>query len=410
MTAEQLPSDVEEATQRFRRSPRVEVGVVQRRDQFDSCDLEDGRYQGVARGKVGVDRLAGHARRGGDLFHAGVRTLAEHGARGVDDGLHVAPGIGAASARRRGGGELIVHRNLPQAIASRSLDTLYEICNSYSMSRNRTVEDGTRAVIDDYDPRGIHVVEDGPRGKPSLLLIHGTAGSVSWWAPVLRPLAEHHHVIRVDLPGHGQSAPAPSYVVAEQANRIAAVLDEVRADPVVVVGHSSGGYVATALAEQHRDRVKAVALINSGPRLDALWPQPALIRALSTPPLSRLAWALRSVAARRALATAFTRPVDIPDDLVAALHGMTYRAFVAAPREMTSYLAERDLPDRLAVLDIPLLVVFGAEDHRWNSTSARFYDVVPGARIELLPGVGHSPMFEAPDATSKLLLQFAASC
>jgi len=256
----------------------------------------------------------------------------------------------------------------------------------------------------------MHVVEAGPRGDAPLLLVHGTAGSVSWWEPVLHALAEHHHVIRVDLPGHGQSAPAPSYGVAAQAGRVAAVLRNVGADPVVVVGHSSGGYVATALAEQHRERVKAVALINTGPRPDAMWPQPALIRALSTPPLSRLAWSLRSVAARRALATAFTRPVNIPDDLVAAVQGMTYRAFMAAPREMTTYLTERDLPDRLAALDVPLLVVFGAEDHRWDSSSAHSYDVVPGARLEMLPGIGHSPMFEAPDATSKMLLDFAASC
>jgi pimeloyl-ACP methyl ester carboxylesterase len=277
------------------------------------------------------------------------------------------------------------------------------------MSRNRTVENGTSAVIDEYDPRRMHVVEDGPRLEAPLLLVHGTAGSVSWWGPVLRPLAEHHHVIRVDLPGHGQSAPAPSYAVATQASRVAAVLDNVRADPVVV-GHSSGGYVATALAEQRRDRVKAVALINTGPRPDAMWPQPALIRALSTPPLSRLAWSFRSVATRRALATAFTRPVEIPDDLVAAVRGMTYRAFMAAPREMTTYLTERDLPDRLAALDIPLLVVFGAEDHRWDSSSAQSYDVVPSARLEMLPGIGHSPMFEAPEVTSKMLLDFAASC
>ncbi len=190
---------------------------------------------------------------------------------------------------------------------------------------------------------------------------------------------------------------------------MAAALDMVGADPVVVVGHSSGGYVATALAEQRRDQVKAVALINTGPRLDALWPQPALIRALSTPLFSRLAWSLRSVAARRALASAFTRPVDIPDDLVAAVQGMTYRAFTAAPRAMTTYLTERDLPDRLVALDIPLLVVFGAEDHRWDSSSAHSYDVVADARLELLPGIGHSPMFEAPEETSTMLLDFAAS-
>ena len=56
-----------------------------------------------------------------------------------------------------------------------------------------------------------------------------------------------------------------------------------------------------------------------------------------------------------------------------------------------------------------MLVIFGADDRRWRSSSAAAYRVVPGARVELLPGVGHTPMLEDPQTTSKLLLDFAAA-
>ena len=56
-----------------------------------------------------------------------------------------------------------------------------------------------------------------------------------------------------------------------------------------------------------------------------------------------------------------------------------------------------------------MLVIFGAADRRWDPASAHQYDAVPNARVELLPGVGHIPMLEAPEATSKLLLGFAAT-
>lgn len=265
------------------------------------------------------------------------------------------------------------------------------------------------AIVDGYDAPRMRVVRGGPQEAVPLLLIHGTAGSVAWWDPVLPALAQRHQVICVDLPGHGQSPPAPSYEVAAQGRRVAAVIDQLGAQAVIVVGHSSGGYVATALAEQRPDLVAAVALINSGPRPDALRPPPAVIRLLSHPPFSRVVWSLRSLVIRGALRTAFTRPVDIPDDLVAAVQGMSYRAFTAAPRQSTAYIAERALPDRLADLDLPLLVIFGAEDHRWDSSSAHAYARVPKSHVELLPGVGHSPMFEAPEVTSQLLLDFAAS-
>ena len=62
---------------------------------------------------------------------------------------------------------------------------------------------------------------------------------------------------------------------------------------------------------------------------------------------------------------------------------------------------------RLAGLGLPVLVIFGTADKRWRSSSAAAYRDVPGARIELLPGVGHTPMLEDPQTTGTLLLRFA---
>ncbi|MFG2059759.1 alpha/beta fold hydrolase [Micromonospora sp. NPDC048930] len=95
-------------------------------------------------------------------------------------------------------------------------------------------------------------------------------------------LAGHHHVIRIDLPGCGQSSPAPSYDVPAQANRVAAVLDDLGLRRVAVAGHSSGGY-GTALAEQRPDLVASLSLISTGPSLDALLPQPVILRVPAEP-------------------------------------------------------------------------------------------------------------------------------
>jgi len=263
--------------------------------------------------------------------------------------------------------------------------------------------------IDDYDVSRMHVVQDGPPDAATVLLIHGTAASVAWWTPVVPALAVRHHVIRVDLPGHGGSPPAPTYGVAEQASRVAGMLEGIGVESVVVAGHSSGGFVATALAEHRPDLVRAVALVNTGPFPAALRPQPAAVRALLTPPFSRVAWSLRSLMIPRGLSTAFTRPVAVPDDLVAAAHDMSYGAFVHAPPASSSYIAERSIPDRLAALDIPVLVIFGTDDHRWDSGAVHSYELVPNAQVEMLAGIGHTPMFEAPEVTSRLLLEFAAA-
>jgi pimeloyl-ACP methyl ester carboxylesterase len=253
----------------------------------------------------------------------------------------------------------------------------------------------------------MHVVHDGPRQAPPLLLIHGSGASGGSWSPVVPALAGHHHVIRVDLPGCGQSRPAPSYDVPVQAGRVAAVLDDLGLRHVAAVGHSSGGYVATALAEQRPDLVRSLALISSGPSPDAFLPQPVLLRVLLARPLGPLLWSRRSDAMiRRAISMTFARPVDIPDDLVAEMRGITYHAFREVLRRNTAYITERSVPERLAALEVPVLVIFGTADPRWEPSSAHRYDTVPNARVELLSGVGHVPMFEASETTSELLLDF----
>ena len=255
--------------------------------------------------------------------------------------------------------------------------------------------------LDDGD---IYVCQDGPRDAPVLLLIHGSASSTSSWDLLVPLLTRSHRVIRVDLLGHGRSAkPADaSYETPDQGRRVGAALDQLGVKQAAVVGHSSGGAAATALAEQRPDLVTALVLINAGPSLDAfLAPQAGAIEPSQWPPSDEQ---LRQFAS-----TAFSRAgYQIPQELVDELRGLDYHAFTAAMQGTRSYLAQRALPDRLMGLGIPLLVIFGADDRRWRSSSAADYRVVPGAKVEMLPGLGHTPILEDPPRTAEPLLAFTA--
>ncbi|MEU8732536.1 alpha/beta fold hydrolase [Streptomyces sp. PB17] len=255
---------------------------------------------------------------------------------------------------------------------------------------------------------GMHVVHDGPPQAPPVLLIHGSGASGASWDLVVPVLAERRHVVRIDLPGSGTSPPVPSYDVPLQAGRVAALLDDLGLRSVTVVGHSSGGYVATALAERRPDLVGAIALVSTGPSLDALLPQPMILRLLLAPPLGPLLWRRRTDAMlRKAIGATAARPVDVPADMLDDLRATSYRSFRTVARGNTAYLAERSVPERLAALTVPVLVLFGAADPRWEPSSAHRYEAVPDARLELLPGVGHLPPLEAPGTTGELLLGLA---
>jgi pimeloyl-ACP methyl ester carboxylesterase len=112
---------------------------------------------------------------------------------------------------------------------------------------------------------------------------------------------------------------------------------------------------------------------------------------------------------RKGAAATAARPVDIPADMVADVRGITYRTMRTVLRRNTAYIAERSVPERLAALEVPVLVICGTADPRWDPASARQYGAVPNARVEMLTGVGHIPLLEAPEATSKLLLGFTVS-
>ena len=258
----------------------------------------------------------------------------------------------------------------------------------------------------------IHIAQDGPRDAPALVLIHGFSASIRSWDLLVPRLSASYRVIRIDLLGHGRSAKptGSSYTIPDQGLRVGEVLDQLGVTRAVVVGHSTGGSVATALAEQRPDLVTALALINTGPSTDAVIPQGPVNELLEIPVVGQLLWRLRTDSLiRQAAATAVTRDVPIPQAIVDDVRGMTYHAFTATARAAVDYLQQRPLPDRLATLGAPLLVIFGGEDRRWRSSSAADYRAVPGMKIEMLPGVGHSPLIEDPPRTAELLLAFVAA-
>lgn len=276
---------------------------------------------------------------------------------------------------------------------------------------NESDELSAREQLVRLDDGDVYVVEHGDPAAPALVLIHGTMVSAVCWEPVVPALAAAFRVIALDLPGCGRSSMAAGGLdVPAQARRVGEVLDRLGVRRVTAVGHSSGCLVATSLAEQRPDALDALVLIDMGPDLAAEYPENFIAGLIFMPLIGAMLWRLRSESAVRSAArSGFTLPVEIPSVLIEHVMRVSRRDFVGMTRGSRDYLAQRSLPDRIAPLGLPLLVVFGTEDRRWRVSSADAYRAVPGARIELLAGVGHTPMMEDPDRTGLLLLDLLES-
>ncbi|MFQ6325915.1 alpha/beta fold hydrolase [Nocardia sp. CWNU-33] len=255
----------------------------------------------------------------------------------------------------------------------------------------------------------IHVISSGVPRADAVVLLHGLAGSTTWWAPVMPALAlQNRYVVRIDLLGHGESAkPDSGYGMAEQASWVGEVLDRLGVRHAIVVGHSTGGYVATSLAEQRHDLVTALALIDTGSRLDAFTDNGPAGDLLLNPAIGQPLWPLLPDAAiRYSLSSAFTRDVPVPERIIADVRGMTYRSLTATSNASDAYLRDRPEPDRLVDLGLPTMVIYGSQDKRWPAASFQDYRRVPNVRIESLD-CGHTPMIEDPGATGTLIRDFA---
>jgi pimeloyl-ACP methyl ester carboxylesterase len=101
----------------------------------------------------------------------------------------------------------------------------------------------------------------------------------------------------------------------------------------------------------------------------------------------------------------------VPEQFVADFKQLTYTAFRSDHDASVTFRTERQTPDRLKALNPvpPLLVIFGSRDALISPASAELFGAVPGARVEVIDGAGHSPMVEAPEKTLTLIADFLAN-
>jgi pimeloyl-ACP methyl ester carboxylesterase len=242
-------------------------------------------------------------------------------------------------------------------------------------------------------------------GTP-VILLHGYGESLLAWQMVFDPLARGADVIALDLPGFGLSSkPASGYTAGSMATVVAAFLDQLGLRRVVLVGHSLGGVVATALAVRDPSRVLAMVLID--PALVTPW---ALAE---TSESSRAGASLRRVIAdyeqvRGRFGGAHDRNWLAEDSAAAAYQPSGDPAYALA---LSAVLREFDFSfltrDRVSRLVMPVKLIWGALDPVIPVETGRVLaDKLPNATLVLLPRTWHRPQAERPSEVARIVADF----
>ena len=274
--------------------------------------------------------------------------------------------------------------------------------------------------------------EFGNPDDPPLLLIMGLgAQMVAWDDEFCRLVAARgFRVVRFDNRDTGLSTkidggPAPnvlgaitgdmssaSYTLADMADDTAGLLDALGITAAHVVGASMGGMIAQTLAIRHPDKVQTLtSIMSTTGALDVGQPDPAAVALLLTPPpVDRAGFIEHSVGASRVLAS----PGFPFDEERARQRGaLSYdRCFYPAgvARQLLASLASGDRTPALRSLQVPTLVIHGDRDPLVTPSGGRATAAaIPGARLLVVPGMGHDIPREAWETIADAIVELAAT-
>lgn len=283
---------------------------------------------------------------------------------------------------------------------------------SWRTIRRIKAENPPAGIFVDVDGGRIHVVRRDPAGVPcaDVVLLHGASGN---HADLMEPLgrelvARGFRVFAVDRPGHGHSDRwRQAASLGRQVELVREALEALDVRRAIVVGHSLGGAVAQCFAIDHGDFAQGVVMISPVTqkwRGGVRWYYNAAALPIAGFAFAAVVALPAGLATMRSAVAGVFRPMTTPPDYVrrtGAKLVLRPAEFVANARDVTGLKAfvAAQAP-REKDVRIPVAIVAGDENDTIVSTTVHALasaDVIPDATLKIVPGVGHSPHWTAPE-------------
>lgn len=243
------------------------------------------------------------------------------------------------------------------------------------------------------------------QGEEVIVLLNGIGMSLGHWRPLADILGKERRVLLSDLRGQMLSSrPAGPYSFELHASDVAGLLQGLGIGSAHIVGTSYGSEVALVFARLHPELTRSLVLIDGASEV-----RPLLRAAVKS-------WRTAALADPIAFYHALI-PWTYSESYIAAnevalasrekaMAGLPRDYFVAFAELCDSFLA-LDETQKLGDIRAPSLVLVGAEDILKHPGYARVMaEGIPGALLELLPGLGHGAVIEAPRLVSERILAF----
>jgi 3-oxoadipate enol-lactonase len=251
----------------------------------------------------------------------------------------------------------------------------------------------------DVDANATHYQSYGE--GPPVVFVHGLGGTSHVWHGVMLAMAQHHHVVAMDLRGHGRSAGKGKFSIEGWAKDVEKLIRHLELPAVTLVGHSMGTLVVQHLAQTQPDMVDNLILVGGishfePSTVERYRDRADLIEKDGLDPVvdSWLAGAVSPQShATKAGMVGLLRETFLRND--PAMYAKACRALSKAPKIRTDEIGQ------------PTLMITGAHDRSTPLAMAEeLKRGIPVSRIKVLADVGHWSPLEDPGAVAASMLEF----
>ena len=258
-----------------------------------------------------------------------------------------------------------------------------------------------------------HYLDEGPRGGTPVILIHGSAPGITaaanFYLNIPALVANGCRALAPDLIGFGWTEEGPQTEPGVQpwTDQILSFMDGLGIAKAFVIGNSLGGRLSTRFTVQHPDRVLGNIVIGNG---GAFWPEPRFKGQRSS---REETTEFTADMIRDALTKLVFDPAMVAEDLVVYRQKLASRPGAPERHARTTRLQSASVKvtrldvDAAKKIEVPVLVIYGREDHLGPPENAlALAEAFPNADLVVFGHSGHWTMVERADDFNHLMVRF----
>jgi pimeloyl-ACP methyl ester carboxylesterase len=242
----------------------------------------------------------------------------------------------------------------------------------------------------------------------TIVLVHGFGANKDNWTRIARELTDDFNVYAIDLPGHGDSSKPLDlgYRLKDQVSHLARILEALNITEMHMMGNSMGGGITALYAATYPEQIKTAVLFDPAGILEYENEMVDMVLAGDNPLIPS-----KPGDFERLMDFALEEKPFVPWPILGVMEEQAL-----ANQEVNEVIFdaikeagfESDFRNAVKRIEDPVLIVWGKEDRILDYRNGEaFLETIPGARLEIMEGIGHAPMIEAPEESARLFLEFA---